>query len=159
MLKRNGNIDQFRQHHAQLPRVQKTVPDRTPAPLPRVSNNNQTTTATYLQQTALPTKLKYPHTPTHRYQLRSKRTTQPQGTNFRSMAAQYLVTEHIFKPRVNHIYRPDGKKETIDTLLQGSDRTIWNQSLSNEWGRLAQGNDHGVVATNTIDFIHRHEIP
>ena len=33
------------------------------------------------------------------------------------------------------------------------------QSLSNEWGRLAQSNDNGVLATDTIDFIHRHEVP
>ena len=51
------------------------------------------------------------------------------------------------------------KKETINTLLQGSDREIWTQSLSNEWGRLAQGNNHWVVSTNTIDFIHQHEVP
>ena len=158
-LKRADKINQFQQHHAQLPRVQKTVPDRVPAPLPRVSKENHPTTSTFLNRTTLPTKLKYPSTQTHRYSLRSKRTLLPTGTNFRSMAAQYLVAEEIFMPRVNHIFRPDGKKETIDTLLQGSDRKIWTRSLSNEWGRLAQGNDHGVVATDTIDFIYRHEVP
>ena len=69
------------------------------------------------------------------------------------------MAEQVFSPSVNHIYRPDGKKETIDTLLQGSDRKIWTQSLSNEWGRLAQGNDAGIVSTNTIDFVHQHEVP
>ena len=58
-----------------------------------------------------------------------------------------------------HIFRPDGKRETIDTILQGSDRHIWTKSLSNEWGRLAQGNDAGVRSTDTIDFIHKQEVP
>ena len=61
--------------------------------------------------------------------------------------------------RVNNIYQPDGKKETIESLLQGSNRKIWERSLSNEWGRLAQSNDNNVLATDTIDFIHKHEVP
>ena len=51
------------------------------------------------------------------------------------------------------------KKETIDSILQGSDRKIWTQSLSNEWGRLAQGNNNGVQSTDTINFIQSHEVP
>ena len=66
---------------------------------------------------------------------------------------------HLASPAVNHIYRLDGKKETIDLVLQGSDREIWTKSLSNEWGRLAQGNDSGVHATDTIDFISKEEVP
>ena len=60
---------------------------------------------------------------------------------------------------MNHIYQHDGKKGTIDTLLNGSNRDIWTQSLSNEWDQLAQGNDAGVIATDTVDFIHQHEVP
>ena len=33
------------------------------------------------------------------------------------------------------------------------------KSLSNEWGRLAQGNKHGVRSTDTIDFIQKHAVP
>ena len=65
----------------------------------------------------------------------------------------------LFQPKVNHIFRPDGKRETIDTILCGSDRDIWLQSLSNEWGRLAQGNDLGVRSTDTVEFIPRHQVP
>ena len=36
---------------------------------------------------------------------------------------------------------------------------MWKQSLNNEWGRLAQGNTNGVRHTDTIDFIHKHEVP
>ena len=31
--------------------------------------------------------------------------------------------------------------------------------MSNEWGRLAQGNDHGVRSTHTTDFIQQHDVP
>ena len=50
-----------------------------------------------------------------------------------------------------------GKKETIDTLLK-LNPTIWNSTLSNEIGRLAQ--DIGDITGNdTLDFVHRHTIP
>ena len=65
----------------------------------------------------------------------------------------------FFQLVAHHIYQPDGKKETIDTLLHGSDRALWFQSLSNEWGRLAQGYDKGVLATNTIDFVTQQDVP
>ena len=44
-------------------------------------------------------------------------------------------------------------------MLNGPLREIWENILSNEWGRLAQGNTHGARATDTIDFIHQHEVP
>ena len=47
----------------------------------------------------------------------------------------------------------------MDTLLAGPNGNIWLKSLSNEWGRLAQGNKYGVRSTNTIEFIHEHEVP
>jgi len=33
------------------------------------------------------------------------------------------------------------------------------KAASNEWGCLAQGNIHSVTSTNTIDFIHKSDIP
>ena len=45
------------------------------------------------------------------------------------------------------------------TALQGSKKSLWTHSLSNEWGRLAQGNDHGVQTTNTIECAHKFEVP
>ena len=43
-------------------------------------------------------------------------------------------------PAINHIYRKDGRKETIAFLLQGPDSPRWSKALSNEIDRLAQGN-------------------
>jgi hypothetical protein len=60
---------------------------------------------------------------------------------------------------VNHIYNDQGKRETIDTLLNGANGPTWTQSLCNEFGRLAQGFHNTIVGTDTIDFIHQHEVP
>ena len=52
-----------------------------------------------------------------------------------------------------------GKMETIRSLLKVKDAKIWTRSTSNEWGRLARGNDAGVKYTDTIDFINKEEVP
>ena len=44
-------------------------------------------------------------------------------------------------------------------MLKGKERDKWLRALSNEIGRLAQGNDFGVVSTDTIEFILRSDIP
>ena len=49
---------------------------------------------------------------------------------------------------------------SIDALLNGEHgQTRWNPALSNEWGRLAQGNCNGIISTDTIDFIPFHLVP
>ena len=90
-----------------------------------------------------------------RYNLRSR------PSNFRSRAATYLLAQHIFElqPMINHIYNAEGKRETVDTLINGDNGDRWTKSLSNEFGRLAQGNKHGVKATDTMSFIPRHLVP
>ena len=72
------------------------------------------------------------------------------------------MATHLFNPYHHtgfHIYRADGKKETIDSLLKGQNKNIWIKSLSNEWGRLAQGNIHGVRSTDIIEFIPQSKVP
>ena len=44
-------------------------------------------------------------------------------------------------------------------MLNGKNKIIWTQALSNEIGRLAQGNDAGVDYTDCFEFIHKHEVP
>ena len=65
------------------------------------------------------------------------------------------ATNHL----ANHIFDPSGKKQTLDSLLQGPTKAIWQRSASNEFGRLAQGNNHGVKGTNTIQFISKQDLP
>ena len=80
------------------------------------------------------------------------------GTNFGHLAAQQLLVQHAFNYQA-HIYKPNGTKETIDSMLAGPSRGVWTQSLSNEWGWLAQGNPNGVRSTDTIEFIFQHDVP
>ncbi len=82
-----------------------------------------------------------------------------QGTPFRHLATRTLAAQHLFEYRANHIYDANGKRETVESLLKGPDAEVWNKSLSNEYGRLAQGNKYGVRSTDTIEFITKEEVP
>ena len=82
-----------------------------------------------------------------------------QGTNFKHLATQHFTAQYILQPRDNHIFQEDEKKTTIDSLMKSIDRHVWTRSLSNKWGRLAQGNKYGVRISDTIEFIFKHEVP
>jgi hypothetical protein len=83
-----------------------------------------------------------------------------QHHNFCHCATQYLAIQHVFQPAMNHIYnKTTGKKETIDSLLRGENKAIWQKVVSNEFGCLAQGNKYSILATDTIDFITKAETP
>ena len=89
-----------------------------------------------------------------RYNLRSS------PTNFRHLATQTLLAQHIHQKNSSlHIYNQKGQKQTLATLLQGSDNAIWNSALSNEWGKLASGNTNGVIGTETLDFFPKKSVP
>ena len=81
-------------------------------------------------------------------------------TKYKGLAADYLYAQHIFTPFAQHIFNDKGQKQSLDNLLKGKHgKTRWTPALSNEWGRLAQGNDSGVEFTNTIDFIPFLQVP
>jgi hypothetical protein len=50
-------------------------------------------------------------------------------------------------------------------LAAGPDRDLWLRSMANDLGRLAQGVgqrrpiDQRIAGTNTIVFIHKHDVP
>ena len=135
-----------------------TKPEETQ--LPRVPSNSDDRPLSLLQEHSTdPKRIRFQNTPTHGYKLRPRSRQAAQGTTFRSLALLQLQAQELFTMRAHHIYRPDGRKETIDSVLKGSDRVIWARSLSNEWGRLAQGNDNDVTGTDTIEFIHQREVP
>ena len=58
-------------------------------------------------------------------------------------ASPSLIAQNLFdiSHTANYIHKPDGSKETIGSLINGDNKTIWLRSLRNNWGRLAQGND------------------
>lgn len=65
----------------------------------------------------------------------------------------------MFHHAVNHIYDDSGRKLSLDALLKGDTKDIWWKGLSNEIGRLAQGNDFGVTPNDCMEFIFHHEVP
>ena len=85
----------------------------------------------------------------------------PDPPSRRHKALQTIVAQKFFAlPSVNHIYNDvTGKRETIDTLLAGSNGAIRRQAVSNELGRLTQNVGSCVTSSNTIKFIHQREIP
>ena len=114
-----------------------------------------TTMSTLLQPSTKPKNTRFHTTTDHRYPLRSR--WKSEGTNFKGNDNNTILSQHLFAsyitPQLNHIYREDGKRETIDSLIKGANSKIWIRSLSNEWGRLAQGNTNGVHFNDVIDFI------
>ena len=80
------------------------------------------------------------------------------GTNFKQLALNIMIAKQLFNNQANHIFNDKGVQETIDSLRK-KDPEKWNRALSNEWGRLAQGNKYGVQSTNTITFIPKSSIP
>jgi hypothetical protein len=80
--------------------------------------------------------------------------------NRREEKLQLLQAIKFFQPVINHIYNDLGKKETIDTLLEGQNGPTWTNSLCNEYGRLTQGcTENNILGTDTVDFIYQHEVP
>ena len=88
----------------------------------------------------------------------SESTLKINPNSFKAKAANFIASKEFFTFKVNHIYDNNGKKETIDSLRKKFPE-IWDKSLSNEWGRLAQGNKYGIIGTNTIDFINFNDLP
>ena len=136
---------------ASVPRVQqKSAAPQTSASLPRVKTPSTSKQYNKIERARLPS---YQHTP---------------FTATRNMHLQLLTLlsdAPIKRPktlpmhRLSHIFDIDtGRKESIDSLLQ-KNHLRWSRSLSNEWGRLSQGNKFGVKATDTIDFIGKNDVP
>ena len=46
----------------------------------------------------------------------------------------------------------------MDALINGEQKDLWNKSMSNELGGLAQRNYVGVKANNCVDFIHHQDV-
>ena len=60
---------------------------------------------------------------------------------------------------MNHVYDDNDKKQSIDDLLKGKMKPTWKIGLSNEIRRLTQGVGDRLAGTDTIDFIHKSEVP
>lgn len=112
--------------------------DECDAPSPRVGSQapDPITVEALLNRSSLPKNARFRNSTNHRYPLRSRSNLiqhAHQNTNEENLA------DYTFNPTcsANLIYKDDGTKETIDSLLKGPHKSIWEQSLRNEWGRLA----------------------
>ena len=163
-------------HRMALPRVSTTVPDKTTLP-PRVSKEIPTPLATLMKPQEHPTHSLKRNTQGSRIsepplQLKITQATtkenpnllQVQGTprllqsnthprSFRSRAVYHLLAQHLYHKYVHHIYNAQGIKQSVEQFLNGEHGTTrWQPAMSNEWGRLATGNQAGVQYTDTIDL-------
>ena len=131
--------------------------DEIDKPPPRVAAH-EVPMSTLFQPSSLPNNVRYRNTIDHQYNLRSKSNL---IQHVHQNPSEDTIAQHVFDPQhhINHIYNESGKRETLDTLLKGSQQETWQRSLSNEWGRLAQGNDYNVKGTNTIVFISKSQVP
>ena len=86
--------------------------------------------------------------------------TRPDPSSTKHKALTHLLAQDMFlAPKINHIYNPiTGKRERIDTLLAGSNASVWRRALSNELGRLSNGVGGCITGTNTIAFIQKSEV-
>ena len=78
---------------------------------------------------------------------------------YKNIATKYLVSHHIFQYHANHIYDEAGKRQKVDTLINGEQKELCTQSMSNELCILSQGKDEGFKVNNCIDFIHHRDVP
>ena len=83
----------------------------------------------------------------------------PHTQKLHALCHAHTPTITALYPQVIHINNLNGKHEIIDTLRGLEKKVIWDKALTNEWGRLAQGNCYGVLPTDTISFIFWHEVP
>ena len=80
--------------------------------------------------------------------------------SFCHQAATHLLAKHLLHEHsATYIYDATGKRETLNNILFDSNKKIWTKIVSNELGRLAQYNKHGVSSTDPIDLVYKHELP
>ena len=94
-----------------------------------------------------------PHPMVLRRKLRFQDPTRP--NSFKQRAATHLLLQYV--SQTTDMFKQNGKKKSIDNLLN-DDILIWGLALSNELGRLSQGNGP-VVGNNAIVFIKKSDIP
>ena len=120
-----------------------------PSPQVRVEPINNAPVASLINPSSMPKNTHFKNQGASKYNLRS----QQNASSFHLMA-QNLIDSHFLQLTRT----PQGQRETMGSLLRGPHHKIMKRSHSNDWGRLAQGNDYRVRATDIIDFIHKIEV-
>ena len=133
-LKRVDTIPQQQQSHkaasmrVQTPPILKHTlpPEVSPRVVPSKPPSPPYIPIEFLQQHSKALKTpRFRNTVDHSYPLRLK------GTNFKHLAAQCLLAQHMFQHTEHHIFRPNRTKETIKSVLKVPAKDTWNKILSN----------------------------
>jgi hypothetical protein len=139
------------------PRVPIVVPVSTPVPPISAAKSRQkkrsssSPTSNFRRSSPRFSRL-HPQHPTPRYHRRQRMQLA------QSMQHDPSIAGKMINPTT-------GRAETIDSLLHGPDSDIWTKSLTNEWGRCAQGISKSrpatekIVGNNTIFFIPPKKVP
>ena len=147
--------------HNSLLEIATALRQTVPHPTTNIDTNIQSNTvsAPSLRVHKYTTKIGTPRLP--RYQATPFKNIATEVLQYTSFLRnkQYIRPSKLKRTVVHHIYDPDTRKqENIDTLRQKYPE-LWEPGLSNEWGRLANGNTNGVKGTQTIEFIPKNEVP
>jgi hypothetical protein len=115
---------------------------------------------------ALPRVTQTPQTPTPAPPLLAAKVTPlpSQATPDTPLNDMFEKAEHIVKLPdwfANAVIDPTTGKalEYRELITNPATKEVWSRSSANEFGRLAQGVGGRIKGTNTMHFIHRHEVP
>ena len=64
----------------------------------------------------------------HHYCLRKRRAPTylaQSATNYKHMAVNFLAAREAILPKLQHIYNMHGKRQSLETLLNGIDKKVW----------------------------------
>ena len=59
---------------------------------------------------------------------------------------------------INHIYNNEGKRQSIDKMLQSENTHIWSHSLSNETVTIVQGT-RNIQDNEIVNYIPKSKVP
>eukprot|EP00804_Cyclotella_cryptica_P020090 CCRYP_014884-RA/>CCRYP_014884-RA protein AED:0.24 eAED:0.24 QI:0/0/0/0.75/0.33/0/4/0/1279 len=94
------------------------------------------------------------------FRTRSKRQPQPEPIPHESIADRVARRRREMEAAHAVLDQETGQLLEYRQLLKHPKfRDVWNRSASDEFGRLAQGIGGRIKGTDTIRFIHKHEIP
>ncbi len=73
--------------------------------------------------------------------------------------AEMVSDKQFFEQALKAVHPDTGVLSEYKDLRTSSEGQRWELAMSHELGRLAQGNDYGTEGTNSMHFIHKHEVP
>ena len=157
--------EQTKQNDLAQPVPRVTFEEHTPPSRMIVASPKEPVVVSPREQTVVPKPPTAPTKPTTpndsiAFRTRSKRQPQPELIPHESIADR--VARRRRKMEAAHAVLDQETGELLEyrqLLKHPKFRDVWNRSASDEFGRLAQGIGGRIKGTDTIRFVHKHEIP